>query len=537
MRRATFLLLVSCFVGAVSTGYWVLSQGHPEFEAILLSAPAFFAAAVCVLATSVNVLLRWFRFHFLVRRFTPKLVARDSLAVYFATLPAIMSPFFVAELVRIPLIRRRFQTPAAYLFRVWLSERLLDATVVLGCLLLVRELPYRLAWAAALVVGVGLWFRKILTGGRDDSKSFVVLSSLALTTIAWLLPMGALWCALRLLGAGTSLEVAVQAFSSGTLLGGLSGLPLGVSVTGSTMIQQLQGAGVTAGLSIVTVLIYRASTAWYAVLLGFFAVWVFRRRLIRLVKGQAEEHFDELSSEYEEEIPEHVRERLLGRKIALMTATLEEHGIAPGARGLDLGCGQGWYLAEMNRVGFHVDGTDYSSGQLEKAIVHLQAKGLGGGNLEQADAAALPFADDSYDFVYSINAVHHMIEGDAQTKALAEVARVLRPGGVFLLHEMNTENPLFRWYMGYLFPLLKRIDEGNEEWILPSRLPQVPGARWLSRVEYFTFLPDFVPRRVLAALRGLESWLEKSRLRRFSAHYQACLQKEELPSAGTPNTA
>src|SRR5690606_25257494 len=146
--------------------------------------------------------------------------------------------------------------------------------------------------------------------------------------------------------------------------------------------------------------------------------------------------------------------------------------------------------------------------------------------LVQADAQALPFESNSFDFVYSINAIHHILEAGSQDRALAEIVRVLKPGGIFMLHEINTENPVFRWYMGYLFPLIKKIDEGNEEWILPTALPKPPGAGWAeSSIEYFTFLPDFIPRAILSALSGLERALEDSRFRRMSAHSQACLIK------------
>jgi hypothetical protein len=103
--------------------------------------------------------------------------------------------------------------------------------------------------------------------------------------------------------------------------------------------------------------------------------------------------------------------------------------------------------------------------------------------------------------------------------------RVLRPGGVFILHEINTQNPVFRLYVGYLFPLIKQIDEGTERWILPSALPSAPGAAWAAEAQYFTFTPDFVPNALQRLLGGIERALERSALRGYSAHYQACLVK------------
>jgi SAM-dependent methyltransferase len=143
----------------------------------------------------------------------------------------------------------------------------------------------------------------------------------------------------------------------------------------------------------------------------------------------------------------------------------------------------------------------------------------------QGDAQTLPFPDGSFDFAYSINAFHHLPSRAAQERAIREIVRVLRPGGVFILHEINTQNPVFRLYVGYLFPLIKQIDEGTERWILPSALPAAPGAAWAAEAQYFTFTPDFVPSALQRLLGGIERTLERSALRGYSAHYQACLVK------------
>ena len=80
--------------------------------------------------------------------------------------------------------------------------------------------------------------------------------------------------------------------------------------------------------------------------------------------------------------------------------------------------------------------------------------------------------------------------------------------------------------MGYVFPLVRRIDEGTERWVRPSRLPEVDGATWSTQVRYMTFIPDFVPASLMPLAARLESWLERSSLRQWSAHYIACLTKE-----------
>jgi SAM-dependent methyltransferase len=527
------LVVVVVLVGGLSTTLWIGAANFPDLRRSVFSVAAFASLLLCVPLTAVNVLTRWFRWHFLIRRFTPTLVTRDSLAVYLATLPAIVTPFFVGELVRVLLIRKRFRAPASYLVRIWVGERFLDFSVLLSALLCVLSPLW--GGAAALVLAAIAWivFRTGLGRESASTVSWVTALAIAITAFAWSLPILALWLTLQILASPIGFGAAVRTFAQGTLFGGVSGLPLGVFVTGSTMIGELLRAGVPAQSSVLAILVYRAGTVGFAILLGLAAMVVFRARLVRLVRGETDAHFDEIADEYEGEIPAHVRERLLVKKIDIMAGTLAAHRIPPPGRGLDLGCGQGWYLAEMQVRGYPTDGTDYSTGQLQRVRANLAEHARGRTLLVKADAQALPFADDSYDFVYGINAIHHILSIDAQQRALGEILRVLRPGGVFLLHEINTNNPVFRWYMGYLFPLLKKIDEGNERWVLPTALPPVPGARWSTDVHYFTFLPDFVPARILAWFANLERALEQSSFRRFSAHYQACLVKDAT-SAGHP---
>jgi len=101
---------------------------------------------------------------------------------------------------------------------------------------------------------------------------------------------------------------------------------------------------------------------------------------------------------------------------------------------------------------------------------------------------------------------------------------VLKPGGRLFVHEINTRNVLFRFYMGYVFPSLNCIDEGNERWLLPHALGGYTDARTIG-IEYFTFLPDFMPAPIVRLLRPIEKLLEASPLRVYSAHYMAILQK------------
>jgi SAM-dependent methyltransferase len=525
------LLLFLALVGSISTALWIGAAHLPNPRRAMLSGGIWLGLLACVTLTTMNLTMRWFRWHFLIRRFTRGLVTRDSLAVYLATLPAIVTPFFVGELVRVLILWRQSGTKASHLAWVWLIERALDAAV-LGVFFLIVTHP-SLALPSALMVLALTYamFRLILDDPR--ARNVVVIGSVALTAtvLAWLLPALALSITIGLAGRAIPFALGLKAFSAGTLFGGLSGFPLGVSVTGSTMIEELLSAGVAAEVGIVGVLVYRVGTSFYAVALGVAAFLFSRRRLARIMRNRADDpfHFDEVAHAYEEQIPRHIRERLLAKKTGLIRERLAAAGIAGGARGLDLGCGQGWYLGELRDAGYRMHGLDFSAGQLKKAAESARGRTAPGAALAaglcQGDAQTLPFPDGSFDFAYSINAFHHLPSPAAQERAVREIVRVLRPGGIFILHEINTHNPVFRLYVGYLFPLIKQIDEGTESWILPSALPAAAGAAWAEELQYFTFTPDFVPSALQTLLGGIERGLERSALRRYSAHYQACLVK------------
>ncbi len=92
---------------------------------------------------------------------------------------------------------------------------------------------------------------------------------------------------------------------------------------------------------------------------------------------------------------------------------------------LDLCCGQGALTAMLQEAGAKTAGLDFSSEMLALAKVNAP-----GAELHQGDAGSLPFADESFDLVVCNFGMMHLPD---QPKALAEVSRVLRPGGAFVM--------------------------------------------------------------------------------------------------------
>lgn len=94
-------------------------------------------------------------------------------------------------------------------------------------------------------------------------------------------------------------------------------------------------------------------------------------------------------------------------------------------RVLDVGCGSGGMLAEIDGpLGFGID--------LSPVALEL-ARGRGLPRLLRGDCARLPFADGAFDAVLLLDVIYHAAVSD-DAGVLRECARVLRPGGVLILH-------------------------------------------------------------------------------------------------------
>jgi len=174
----------------------------------------------------------------------------------------------------------------------------------------------------------------------------------------------------------------------------------------------------------------------------------------------------------------------------------------------------------MRSLGFAVDGIDMSAGQVRLAARNVRGEGV----VQVGSVLAIPAADASFDFAYIINVLHHLNSVEEQRRAFKELFRVLKPGGLLFVHEINTRNILFRFYMGYVFPSLNCIDEGVERWLLPHKLATYTDATVVD-ARYFTFLPEFMPAAIVQLFSPVERFLERSAARVYSAHYMAVLRK------------
>ena len=106
---------------------------------------------------------------------------------------------------------------------------------------------------------------------------------------------------------------------------------------------------------------------------------------------------------------------------------------------LDLGCAGGFMAEAIAQRGANVTGIDPAADAVDAARRHAAGAGLSI-RYDTGVGEALPYPDASFDAVVCVDVLEHVSD---LTRVLAEIARTLRPGGMFLFDTIN-RNPLAR---------------------------------------------------------------------------------------------
>jgi len=111
---------------------------------------------------------------------------------------------------------------------------------------------------------------------------------------------------------------------------------------------------------------------------------------------------------------------------------------------LEVGCGAGPNLIWLAERGITACGVDISPTALDLAKRHFETRGLTArmGAMEHGSATKLPFPDNSFDGVLESCVFQHL-NAEERKAAFAEVARVLKPGGVFVGHMLSVRHSTY----------------------------------------------------------------------------------------------
>ena len=316
VRRIITAMLLGVFVYggfAVYSGLGKLGEALGRFH--------FWAfGAACALAFG-NYVLRFLKWEFYLARLEIRGVGKmDSFLTFLSGFVLTVTPGKVGEVFKSLILHETHQVPMTKTAPIVIAER---ATDVIGIVVLIAfgSLGFKggLLWAG---IGTGLVLallvvvanRKLSLGiiemvgrlpgrfGKMAPKLEAAYESLAtmlaprnlllpslLSSCAWMLECLALWVILGGFGETTSVPLCTFFYSTSTLVGAIVPVPGGLGITESALMGQMVELGhVVQNNATAAMILVRFATLWFAVIVGFVALSLMKRRYPGLLAGNAE---------------------------------------------------------------------------------------------------------------------------------------------------------------------------------------------------------------------------------------------------------
>jgi len=227
------------------------------------------------------------------------------------------------------------------------------------------------------------------------------------------------------------------------------------------------------------------------------------------LKKNAVRYFRTKSNIYNERYSVRASGDLLWVRHNAIIELVKKWGLPAGSRVVDLGCGPGLLTRDLAKMGYSGVGLDSSASMIEFSAHQAQAGGLSDSwKYQLGDVEAIPFPDASFDAAICSGVIDYLPTDD---KLIAEAARILKPGGHFIVCFTNkfgytvSLSKLIYWLKR--FPAIRRF----ASWLRSALVGGKEGA-----MEF-----DFIPRKqrpanVREAIRRHGFHLEADRFVHFS---------------------
>ena len=173
-----------------------------------------------------------------------------------------------------------------------------------------------------------------------------------------------------------------------------------------------------------------------------------------------------------------------------------------GISALDIGCGGGLLCEPLARLGANMTGIDASSEAIRAATHHAETSGLSI-DYHQTSSEELALSGKQYDLVYASEVIEHVADRPLFLNAMA---RLLRPGGVFVLTTINRTMPALafaKFAMEYVVRIIPKGTHEFSKFVKPSELRSECAAVGLETNRITGFAPTPTGRFITTPVKAI----------------------------------
>jgi glycosyltransferase 2 family protein len=303
-------VLVVMLLGVALYGAFVVYRGLDKMEGVLRTFGWWSFAAACALAFG-NYVLRFLKWEFYLARLSIRGIPKmDSFLTFLSGFVLTVTPGKVGEVFKSLVLHETYGVPIAKTAPIVIAERVTDLIGII-VLIVIGSLGFSggLLWAGigaflvtSLIVVIASRSLSMAIIGRVEKmpgklgkigpKLHASYDSLAtmlkpanlvvptlLSIVAWSLECLSLWVILQGFAQSTSVALCMFFYATSTLAGALVPVPGGLGVTEGALQEQLMNLGkVPETASTAAMILVRFATLWFAVLVGFVALSILKRR-------------------------------------------------------------------------------------------------------------------------------------------------------------------------------------------------------------------------------------------------------------------